>query len=190
MDNVLDLSKLSVNNLNALRKIVRANRDGNGGASFIVTWKHDFLQTKLTFAKHVDYLPDYKHSGHFNLRKGIFVRNYGNKQNNARYHRGGIFATLMHEWCHRMQSFATRNDVGEWYWNLSHPHQDELYKMYRPLCEGYYAATNAEEMAAEVFRVFNGCPSEEPWESSQYLLKDWEDFFTSDEVFRLMLDNK
>lgn len=188
MSNVLDLSTLSVDNLDPLRKAIRESRNANGDASFMVTWKYDCFQTKLTFAKHVDHLPDCKHSGHFNLRKGIFVRNYGNKQNNARYHRGGIFATLMHEWCHRMQSFAATNGVGEWYWDLSHPHQEELYNTYRPLCEGYYVATDAEEMAAEAFRVLCNCPSGEKWESNQHLLNDWKDFFMNDEVFRLMLD--
>lgn len=188
--NVLDLSTLSVDNLDALRKIVRANRDKNGDASFMVTWGHDCLQTRLTFAKHVDHVPNYEHSGHFNARNGIFLRNYGNKQDNARYHRGGIFATLMHEWCHRMQSFATSQSMGEWYWDLSHPRQEELYDKYYLPCEGFYAATSSEEMAAEAFRVLSGCPTGELWEVNQDLLDDWRNFFMDEEVFRFMLANR
>lgn len=190
MNNVLDLSTLSVDNLDPLRKMVRANRDKNGDASFMVTWKHDDLQTKFTFARKVAHVPDPYYSGNFNPRYGIFLRNYGNKQDNARGHRGGILATLMHEWCHRMQSLATSNGVGEWYWDLSHPRQEELYEKYYLPCEGYYAGTAAEEMAAEAFRVLSGCPTGEQWESNPHLLNDWKDFFMGDEVFRPMLTNK
>lgn len=187
---ILDLSTLSVDNLEPLRSAVRENRDGNGDASFMVAWKHDFLATKFTFARKVDHVPNPYYSGNFNPRHGIFLRNYGSKENNARGHRGGIFATLMHEWCHRIQFFATGNEVGEWYWELSHPYQNELYEKYYLSCEGYYAATSAEEMSAEAFRVLSGCPSGEQWESNQYLLNDWKDFFMGDEVFQLMLVNK
>ena len=190
MNNVLDLSTLSVDNLDALRKMVRANRNKNGDASFMVTWKYDSLQTKVTFAEHADHVPNAYYSGNFHPSYGIFLRNYGNKEKNVIGHRGGIFATLMHEWCHRMQSFATDNGVGEWYWDLSHPRQEELYEKYFFPCEGYYAVTNAEEMAAEAFRVLAGYPSGEPWESNQDFLNDWRDFFTSDEVFRPMLTNR
>ena len=187
---VLDLSTLSPGNMEPLRKMVRENRDANGDASFMVTWKHYFLQTRLTFARHVDHVPDYTNSGWFDAYNGIFVRNYGGKQKNARHHRGGILATVMHEWCHRIQSFATSNGVGEWYWDLSHPRQEELYEKYYLPCEGYYAGSSAEEMAAEAFRVLSGCPTGEQWESNQYLLNDWRDFFMGDEVFRSMLVNK
>jgi hypothetical protein len=188
MSTIIDLSTLSVDNLDLLRKATRENRDENGNSSFMVTWKYDCLQTEFTFAKHADHAPEYP--GHFDSRDGIFVQNYGNKQENARYHRGGIFGTLMHEWCHRMQFFATENGVGEWYWSLSHPRQEELHEKYRSSCKGYYAGTTPEEMAAEAFRVLSGCPSGEEWEANQHLLNDWKDFFMNDEVFSLMFANK
>lgn len=189
MDNVLDLSTLSAGNIDPLRKMVRANRDENRDSSFIVTWKYDSLKTKVTFAKQAEHVPNFQHSGSFHPRYGIFLRNYGNKQGNACAHRGGILASLMHEWCHRMQSFATSNGVGEWYYDLSHPRQEELYDKYKLSCEGFYAATSSEEMAAEAFRLLSGCPTGELWETNQDLLDDWRNFFMDEEVFRFMLAN-
>jgi len=178
-----DLSSISPDNIEPLRKAVREVRTKNGGVSLWLTWKGE-LGCPLTITSHTSKFISECSSGTFCTRDGVFIRNYGNKQKNAYYHKGNLTGTIIHEWCHRMQWFATDNAVGDWYWEVSHPEQDALYKKWSSYLEGSYAATSPEEMAAELFRVLKGWQSKEAWEDNQELLQDWMDFFTSDPVFR------
>ena len=178
-----DLSSISPDNLEPLRKAVREVRTKDGDASLWITWKGE-VGCPLTIKRHPSEILCDPFSGTFCIQGGVFIRNYGNKQKNAYHHIGGFAGTLVHEWCHRMQWFATSNSIGDWYWKVSHPEQDLLYKKWSGYFEGAYAATAPEEMAAELFRVLKGWRGKEAWEDNQELLEDWMNFFTNDPVFR------
>lgn len=178
-----DLSSISPDNLEPLREAVREVRTKDGDASLWLTWKGE-LGCPLTIARHASKNLPECFSGTFCTRDGVFIRNYGNKQKNAYHHTAGFAGTIVHEWCHRMQWYATRSAVPRWYKSVSHPEQDLLYKKWSDCLQGTYAATAPEEMAAELFRVLRGWCGKEAWEDNQELLEDWMDFFTNDPVFR------
>lgn len=181
----LDLSTINPSDISALRNIVRKVRKQDGSASLWLTWRGELgCPLKITKQSSKN-LPNHC-AGTFCTRDGIYIRNYGNKQKNAYYHPGGFAGTIIHEWCHRMQWFATRNHVNDWYRVVSHPEQDFLYQRWVAELKGSYAAEAPEEMAAEAFRVLKGWQGTESWENNQYFLEDWFDFFTNDPVFSLL----
>ena len=176
-----DLSNISPENLEPLRKAVREVRTQDGGASLWLTWRGE-LGCPLTITKQSKFLAN-NIAGVFRPQEGVVIKNFGSKQKNAHHHIGGFAGTIVHEWCHRMQWFAADNNIGDWYWEVSHPEQDALYNKWSDYLQGAYAATAPEEMAAELFRVLKGWRGKEAWEDNQELLEDWMDFFVSDPVF-------
>ena len=182
-----DLSNISPGDLEPLRKAVREVRTKDGDASLWLTWRGE-LGCPLTIARHASKNLPEKNAGTFCTRDGIFIRNFGNKRENAYYHFGGFTGTLIHEWCHRIQWYSTRSVAHGWYRSVSHPKQDLLYKKWSGYLEGTYAAEAPHEMAAELFRVLKGWRDNEPWEENEELLADWREFFMSDPTFSLMMD--
>ena len=178
-----DLSSISPDNLQPLREAVREVRTKDGNVSLWLTWKGE-VGCPLKIIRQPNENLQKPFAGIFSKRNGMFVRNFGNKKQNAYHHSGGLPGTIIHEWCHRIQWFAAENNIGDWYWEVSHPDQDALYKKWVECLKGSYAATSPEEMAAELFRVLKGWRGREAWEVNQELLEDWMNFFISDPVFR------
>ena len=181
-----DLSTISPDSYDALRNAFKESRNENGDVSLTLTWQGN-APCPLLISKNPPNVPG-DFAGFYLSNEGMFVKNYGNKRKNELWHRGSIPGTIFHEWCHRIQDLAASNGIGEWYWDNCHPKQDELYNKWSSHLEGFYAAIEPHEMAAEAFRVLKGWRSNEPWEENKELLADWREFFMGDEIFSLMLD--
>jgi hypothetical protein len=113
----------------------------------------------------------------------IRVASWGRKGNALR-HRGGLEGTVVHEFAHFLQHHGSNNDYGGWYYTHYHDEQSALFERWESVLSPFYAGSHEAESTAEVFRVLKGYRSKEEWENNSQLLKEWEDFFRRNEVFK------
>ena len=88
-------------------------------------------------------------------------------------HRGGLWGTFVHEFCHALQY-----QLGSWHGIEGNA---ELYDKWSAFFHGTYAGKNPAEAEAEVFRwlwmSYKGYSPAETWERNWTLVSEYEKYF-------------